>query len=131
MIIDSSALMAVVFVEQEEARMLSVMADAKARRISAATWLEAFIVVESRRRPSATARLENLVAAMELDVVAVTAEQAMAARVAYQRFGRGNHPAKLNYGDCFAYALAKLTGEPLLFKGNDFSQTDITPALSA
>ncbi len=123
--------MAVVFVEQEEARMLSVMADAKARRISAATWLEAFIVVESRRRPSATTRLENLVAAMELDVVAVTAEQAMAARVAYQRFGRGNHPAKLNYGDCFAYALAKLTGEPLLFKDNDFSQTDITPALSA
>ncbi len=51
------------------------------------------------------------------------------ARIAYQRFGRGNHPAKLNYGDCFAYALAKVTGEPLLFKGNDFAQTDITPAL--
>ncbi len=77
------------------------------------------------------ARFETLLAKLNLDIVPVSVEQAAVARTAYLRFGRGNHPARLNYGDCFAYALAKVTGEPLLFKGNDFSQTDITPALRA
>ena len=70
-------------------------------------------------------------ARLRTEIVPVTIEQVMAARIAHQRFGRGNHPAKLNYGDCFAYALAKVAGEPLLFKGNDFAQTDIIPALGA
>ncbi len=84
-----------------------------------------------RRLPSVLARFETLLAKLSLEIVPVSVEQAHTARVAYRRFGRGNHPARLNYGDCFAYALAKVTGEPLLFKGDDFSQTDITPALRA
>ncbi len=131
MIIDSSALLAVVFLEPDEEAILSAMVDARSRRISAATWFESFVVIESKRRSGATARLENLMTAMRLDIVSVSAEQAAVARIAFVRFGRGNHPAQLNYGDCFAYALAKTTGEPLLFKGNDFSQTDVQPALAA
>lgn len=99
--------------------------------MSVANWLECFIVLESRSVLTITRRLEAVFARLRMDLVSVTAEQAQAARTAYQRFGRGHHPASLNYGDCFAYALAKVTGEPLLFKGNDFSQTDIEPALKA
>ena len=121
--------MAVVLFESDEEAILSAILAASPCRISAGTWLEACIVVEQRKRPAVLARFETLLAGLALDVVPVSAEQAVAARTAYQRFGRGNHPARLNYGDCFAYALAKVTGEPLLFKGNDFSQTDIAPAL--
>ncbi len=74
--------------------------------------------------------VEQLLEWIRPEIVAVTADQARVARTAYQLYGRGRHPAALNYGDCFSYALAKVTGEPLLFKGNDFSQTDIKPALS-
>ncbi len=131
MIIDSSAFVAVALEEADADRLLETMAGAARRRVSAATWLESCIIIESKRKSAVIARFESVLARLRTEIVPVTIEQAAAARVAYQRFGRGNHPAKLNYGDCFAYALAKVTGEPLLFKGSDFRQTDITPALSA
>ena len=129
MIVDSSAIMAVILQEAGEDAILSAMLTAAPCRISAGTWLETYIVVEQKTPPSVLARFETLLAKLALEIVPVSVEQAQTARVAYRRFGRGNHPARLNYGDCFAYALAKVTGEPLLFKGNDFAQTDITPAL--
>ena len=131
MILDSSALLAVALLEADNERYVDAMIAASARNISAGTWLEVFIVAEGRRWPAAMARLENLIKVMRLEIRDVTAEHAQVARLAWSRFGRGNHPAALNYGDCFAYALAKVTGEPLLFKGDDFSQTDIEPALKA
>ena len=131
MIIDSSAFVAVALEEPDSDDILSLMAHAPQRRTSAATWLESCIVIDRRKRPAVTARFEQMLARLKTEIVPVDAEQIVAARLAHQRFGRGNHPAQLNYGDCFAYALAKVTGEPLLFKGNDFSQTDITPALRA
>ncbi len=96
--------------------------------MSVASLLEATMVVESRTRPPASFDLDALLDRFAIQLVPVTLEQAEAARVAWRRFGKGNHPARLNFGDCFSYALAKTTGEPLLFKGNDFSQTDIQPA---
>ena len=131
MIIDSSALVAVALLEEDGERLVHAMAEADARRISAATWLESCIVIERHKQAGVIARFEALLARLRADIVPVSFEQATEARLAHHRFGRGNHPARLNYGDCFAYALAKVTGEPLLFKGNDFSQTDITPALRA
>lgn len=129
MIIDSSAFVTIAYEETDADLFLETMAAAACRRVSAATWLEFCIVIEGRRTPTIIARFEAIFARLRTEIVPVTIEQAAMARIAYQRFGRGNHPAKLNYGDCFAYALAKVTGEPLLFKGNDFAQTDITPAL--
>ena len=129
MIIDSSAILAVVFREADGLRLLDAMSRAEHRRISAATWLETFVVLDRRQRPAGTLFVEQLLSLLKPEIVSVTEDQARVARAAYQVFGRGNHPARLNYGDCFAYALAKTTGEPLLFKGNDFSQTDIEPAL--
>ena len=87
------------------------------------------MVIDSRGGSLLARRFDEVIEGLGLEVVPVTLEQAQLARRAHQEYGRGNHPAKLNYGDCFAYALAKVTGEPLLFKGNDFSQTDIPPAL--
>jgi ribonuclease VapC len=98
-------------------------------RISAANYLETAVVIDSARDPVASRNVDKLVAAAGLIVEPVTAEQAAIARAAYRDFGKGSgHPARLNFGDCFAYALAKATGEPLLFKGDDFGRTDITPA---
>ena len=82
-----------------------------------------------KRNPAATIRFEDLNKALRLEIVPVSVEMAYVARVAHRDYGRGSHPAKLNYGDCFSYALSKHLQEPLLFKGNDFSQTDIVPAL--
>ncbi len=87
------------------------------------------MVIDSRKSPRAKARFEDLVAELQLDLVPVSVGMANRCRVAHADYGRGNHPAKLNYGDCFAYALAKEAGEALLFKGNDFVQTDVEPAL--
>lgn len=117
--------------EEDRERLADAMVSADTRRTSAATWLESCIVIERRKDATAIARFEALLDRLRLEAVPVSLQQATAARLAHHRFGRGNHPARLNYGDCFAYALAKVTGEPLLFKGNDFSQTDITPALRA
>ena len=103
---------------------------APTRRISAANYLETAVVIDASRDPIASRRFDELVEVAELRVEPVTHDQARIARDAYRDFGKGSgHKAGLNFGDCFAYALAKSTGEALLFKGNDFSHTDITPAL--
>jgi ribonuclease VapC len=130
-ILDSSALLAIVLAEPEEPVMASALLDAPKVRMSAVNWVESAVVVDQRRNPVATARLEEVLRVLRVEVVPVTASTASIARLAYQQFGRGNHKAKLNFADTFAYALAKESREPLLFKGNDFSQTDIEPALKA
>jgi ribonuclease VapC len=102
---------------------------AEPKRMSAANYLEAAIVVDANRNPLLSRRLDDLIAQTEIQAEPVTLEQAEIARAAYRDFGRGSgHPAGLNFGDCFAYALAKSTREPLLFKGDDFSHTDVAIA---
>jgi ribonuclease VapC len=129
MIVDSSALISVIFNEADEDRFLGAMVDAPLVRMSAANWLEAAIVVDARRDPDVEVRFDEVIRTLGIQIAPVTEGIALRARRAYVQFGRGNHPARLNYGDCFAYALAKVEREPLLFKGNDFAQTDIEPAL--
>ena len=98
-------------------------------RISAVTLFEFGMVVDSLRNEEASRTVDLILTRIEAEVVAVDAETARMARAAYKRFGKKNHPAKLNFGDCFPYALAKVAGEPLLFKGNDFAQTDVVSAV--
>ncbi len=123
--IDSSALIAILQDEPERPVFVRKLAQDPVRLISAANWLETAIVIDDRFGEAGARDLKLLLIEAAVEIVPVTAAQAELARAAYRRFGRGNHPAKLNYGDCFAYALAQETGEPLLFKGNDFGQTDI------
>lgn len=130
MIVDSSALLAIARGESEARLFVEAIYDAPISRISAATLLESTIVIDTRSDAVARRRFEDLIATMGIIVEPVTEEHARIGRAAYRDFGKGTgHPAQLNYGDCFAYALARITGEPLLFKGNDFSQTDIRPAI--
>lgn len=129
MIVDSSALLAVILNEEDEPRYSAALIDAPVLRMSAANWVEAAIVVDSYKSRAAAVRFDGLFDVLQLRVESVTIEDAYRARAAYSDYGRGYHPARLNYGDCFAYALAKRCGEPLLFKGKDFAQTDIEPAL--
>jgi ribonuclease VapC len=128
-IVDSSALLSVILNEADEERYLTAMVDALALRMSAANWVETAIVVDRRGDPVASDRFEDLIAELRIEIVPITVEIAYRARGAHADFGRARHPAALNYGDCFSYAVAKIMREPLLFKGNDFSQTDIEPAL--
>jgi ribonuclease VapC len=131
MIVDTSALIAILRDEPEAAAFAAAIEAASQRRISAANFVEAAIVIDGSRDPIASRRLDDLVREAQLVIEAVTAVHAKIAREAYRDFGRGSgHSARLNFGDCFAYALARATGEPLLFKGNDFSQTDIMSALT-
>lgn len=98
--------------------------------MSAATLLELSVVVDAKRDPVRSGRLDELLRSSDVETMDVTAEQAHIARAAYRDFGRGSgHPARLNFGDCFSYALAKVTGEPLLFKGDDFGHTDLRSAV--
>ena len=130
MIVDTSALVALLRGEDDAPRFARALAKRGERKsISAATFLETAIVIDGSRDAIASRRLDEVVAKSNLAIEPVTAEQANIARAAYRDFGKGSgHPAGLNFGDCFAYALAKTSGEPLLFKGNDFSKTDITAA---
>jgi ribonuclease VapC len=129
-IIDTSALIAILRAEDDAASMAYAIEEASTRRISAANYLEAAVVIDGSRDPVASRRFDELVEAAGLSVEPVTREQARIAREAYRDFGKGSgHQAALNFGDCFAYALAKSAGEPLLFKGDDFIHTDLTPAL--
>ena len=125
MIIDTSAVVAILFAESDAERYQRAIASAWPRRMSTVALLEAAMVVESRGGAAAGEDLDRLLREAEIELMPVTAEQAESARRAWRRFGRGNHPAALNFGDCFAYALADTTGEPLLFKGRDFALTDI------
>ncbi len=128
MIIDSSAIASILFMESDSGHFSAKIADSWPRRMSVASLLESTMVVEGRAGPSSSYDIDDLLEEYEIELVPVSVEQAQAARVAWRRFGKGNHPARLNFGDCFSYALAKTTGEPLLFKGDDFAQTDIQAA---
>ena len=128
MIIDTSAILAILFEEADADHFISAIASASSRRMSAATLLETAIVLESRSGPAAGHELDAFLKRAQIETESVTPEQAQTARQAWRRFGKGNHPAGLNFGDCFAYALALATQEPLLFKGRDFQLTDIPAA---
>jgi ribonuclease VapC len=129
-IVDSSALLAILFAEPDAARFAAALAAADTRRVSVATWLETAIRVDMASSAISSAAFDDLVREAGLVVEPVSERQAQLARAAYRSYGRGTgHPAGLNFGDCFAYALAKETGEPLLFKGSNFARTDIRSAL--
>jgi ribonuclease VapC len=125
MIIDTSALVAVLDQELEAERIVRTLASAPERILSAANLVEVGIVMQARRGGDGARDLDLLLAKLRVDIAVVTANQADIARKAFRRYGRGRHAANLNFGDCFAYALAKDTSAPLLFKGDDFSQTDV------
>jgi ribonuclease VapC len=128
MVVDTSALLAMLFAEPERDVLMDRLADAEDPVISAATLLEASIVMRARTGEEGIADLDRLLEAAAVRCVAVDRAQALLARDGLARFGKGQAPAGLNYGDCFAYALAKALDRPLLFKGDDFSRTDVTPA---
>lgn len=125
MVIDTSALLAILQDEPERRAFNEAIESAETRSISAATFVETSIVIESRYGAEGLRDLDLLLAKARIDLVPVDSEQAQAARQAYTRFGKGRHPAGLNFGDCFSYALARILGEPLLYKGSDFSHTGI------
>jgi len=129
MIIDTSALAAIVFREADRDSYRQAIIQAPRRVISAATYVELSIVVDSRHDPVVSRSLDDLLTSLGIEVADLTADQARIARSAHRDFGRGSgHPARLNMGDCFSYALAKQTDEPLLWKGDDFGHTDVRRA---
>jgi ribonuclease VapC len=125
-IIDPSVLVAVILREPDARAFARAIRAAPARRLSAASYVELAAVVDGRRNPVLSGAVDELLATWRIEVAPFTVRQAHLAREAYQRFGRGSgHPARLNMGDCFSYALARDLGEPLLFKGAAFALTDI------
>jgi len=131
MILDTSALAAIFFGEPELELYVQVIHDAERCRISAANFVELSMVVEGQIGPEAGRQSDVFFRRAEIVIEPVTVEHAHLTRQAFLDFGKGRHPARLNFGDCFAYALAKATGEPLLFKGEDFSKTDVRAAVTA
>jgi len=127
-IIDSSAIVAILGSEAEADDLENSLLDAPIRRISAVTYVETSILVDALGDVVLSRRLDEFLRETEINIEAVTLDQARLAREAYRDFGKGRHRAGLNLGDCFAYALAKDKAEPLLFKGNDFRKTDVEPA---
>ena len=125
MVIDTSAIVAVLLNEANAARVAQAIETGSPRLLSAANLLEASIVIESRKGEAGGRELDLLLYRTAIEVIGVDQDQAEIARLAWRRFGKGRHPAGLNYGDCFAYALAKTRRLPLLYQGQDFSQTDI------
>ena len=133
MVIDTSAIIAVLLDEAGAAHIAQAIESSSQRLLSAANLLEASIVIESRKGEAGGRELDLLLYRAAIEIVAVDQDQAETARIAWRHFGKGRHPAGLNYGDCFAYALARTRQLPLLFQGDDFSRTDIdtVPLLSA
>ena len=129
MVIDSSALIAFLFRKPEALAITRSIADASRRLLGAFNALETGIVVEARKGEVGGREIDLLIHRAQIEIVAMNADQAGLARAAWRKYGKGNHPAGLNIGDCCAYALAKYSGEPLLFRGSDFSQTDIQAAI--
>ena len=130
MIVDTSAVIAILRNEQDATSYAKAIADASIRRISAANYVETAAVIDGSRDPVASRRFDDLLREARFVIEPVTESQARIAREAYRDFGRGSgHAARLNLGDCFAYALAKVLDEPLLFKGDDFIHTDVASAL--
>lgn len=126
MIVDTSVVVALLRREADAPVLGRMLAAAPTRRLSAASYVELGAVIDGERDPVLSGALETVIRTLSIELVAFTPAQARIARVAYQQFGRGSgHPARLNMGDCFAYALARDLGEPLLFKGGDFALTDI------
>ena len=130
MVVDTSVLVAVILGEPDAEAVLSVLqANAGDLQVSAANLVEAGIVVEARQGPEAATDLRILIDRLGVEVAPVDPKQAQVALAGWRRFGKGRHPAGLDFGDCFAYALAKASNAPLLFKGDGFTQTDIVSAL--
>jgi len=127
-IVDTSIIIAILRAEPDAAEIREVLARPQVRRMSAVSYVEAGVVVDSNRNPVLSRRFDDLLRDVQMTIEPVTVNQARLAREAYRDFGKGRHRAGLNFGDCFAYALAKEKGETLLFKGDDFRQTDIEPA---
>lgn len=130
MVVDTSALLAIFLAEPERKGFLELITQAETRFISAANALEIGIVLEARRGEAAGREFDLFLHHAKFDVVSVDSEQMEIARLAWRKYGRGRHPAGLNFGDCFAYALAKVMDQPILFKGDDFKQTDLLPVLA-
>lgn len=131
MVLDTSALIAILLKEPECEYFIGLISQDTKRLLSASTALELMLVIESRLGEPGGRELDLFLHRAKIDIVPFDDEQTELARIAWRRYGKGNgHPAQLNFGDCFAYALSKISGEPLLFKGNDFSQTDIISVLS-
>ena len=128
MIIDSSAIIAIVFEEPEAVRMAIAITGATRRRMSAVNWLETLMVVEGRHGVESADDALLILRELEVEALPFDRDQMVEARSAWQRFGKGRHPAALNLGDCCAYAAALTTGDELLYKGGDFSKTDIETA---
>jgi ribonuclease VapC len=128
MIIDSSVIIAILRRESEADALGDSIEAAPIRRMSAMSYVETAVAIDSRRDPVSSRALDDLLRQTQTIIEAVTPEQAILAREAYRDFGKGRHRAALNLGDCFAYALAKDKGEPLLFKGDDFRKTDVEVA---
>lgn len=128
MVIDSSAILAILLEESDADRFAEAIEQGAPRLMSTATLLEASIAIETRKGEAGGRELDLFVYRAEIEIVPVDSEQAEIARIAWRQYGKGRHPAGLNYGDCFSYALAKVSGAPLLFKGLDFSRTDLLAA---
>lgn len=127
MIVDTSAILAILLSEKEADEFTECLLKAGDSRISAVSFVEASIIAESRGGDGSVRQLDALMRKVGIAIEPVSEEQALSARQAFSDFGKGRHPAGLNLGDCFSYALARVAGEPLLFKGNDFRKTDILP----
>ncbi|HXA76016.1 MAG TPA: type II toxin-antitoxin system VapC family toxin [Candidatus Acidoferrales bacterium] len=130
MVAGTSALLAIFLAEPERREFLELITQAETRLISAANALETGIVLEARRGEAAGREFDLFLHQAKFDVVSVDSEQMEIARLAWRKYGKGRHPAGLNFGDCFAYALAKAIGQPILFQGDDFKQTDLLPVLA-
>lgn len=130
MIVDTSAVLAILFEESDAEIYARALTRADSCRMSAASFVEAAVVVDTQTKDKGSRQFDAFIRRAGIAIEPVTEEQAHIARQAYADFGKGRHPAGLNFGDCFSYALAKASGEPLLFKGKDFNKTDIVPALA-
>jgi ribonuclease VapC len=129
MIVDTSAVIAILHSEPDMSRYSRAIEADENPKMSVVNYVEAGVVVDSIRNPVAYRKLDDFIRSSGIELIPVTVEQGLAARLAYRDFGKGSgHPARLNFGDCFAYALAKERDEPLLFKGTDFSATDVERA---
>ena len=128
MIVDTSAIIAILFNEEDAQIYAEAITQAESCRMSAATFVETAIVVEAQTKNNGGRQLDAFIRRAAIAIEPVTEEQAHIARQAFIDFGKGRHPAGLNYGDCFSYALSKTTREPLLFKGKDFAKTDLIAA---
>jgi ribonuclease VapC len=128
MVVDTSVIIAIIFEESDADFLLNKLAIVRSRQASVVSYVEATMELISRRGEHAASQLDPMLARAGIEVVPISMDQARLASEAFKRFGKGRHPAELNFGDCFSYALAKSCGEPLLFKGVDFAKTDIDQA---